>query len=119
MNSINLSFFDIFKIGPGPSSSHTIGPMNAARNFVLNCEKLPESTLRIVASVKVKLFGSLSSTGIGHGTDRAIVAGLLGYHPESCSPDILEELLQLQTDIVSGWGSIQSFFMMGISFLIK
>lgn len=93
MNSINLSFFDIFKIGPGPSSSHTIGPMNAARNFVLNCEKLPESTLRIVASVKVKLFGSLSSTGIGHGTDRAIVAGLLGYHPESCSPDILEELL--------------------------
>ncbi len=75
-----LSVFDIFKIGIGPSSSHTVGPMNAARRFV---EDLKErKLLDSVAQVSVQLYGSLALTGKGHCTDRAILLGLEGNRPD-------------------------------------
>jgi L-serine dehydratase len=80
-----ISVFDLFKIGIGPSSSHTVGPMKAARLFAeaLFAEGLGER----VASVRVELFGSLGATGRGHGTDKAVVLGLMGETPEHVDPD--------------------------------
>ena len=71
----SISIFEIFKIGVGHSSSHTLGPWNAALKFVenLNVEK--------VDRIQVHLYGSLSKTGIGHATDKAVILGLLGYLP--------------------------------------
>ncbi len=80
MGSINCSVFDIFKKGPGPSSSHTIGPMLAARDFLKRISGIKEADCRI----KVRFFGSLAFTGPGHGSHRAAAAGLLGEIPESC-----------------------------------
>ena len=71
---------DMFKIGIGPSSSHTVGPMRAARRFVMG---LPENSLGEVQRVQVELFGSLAHTGHGHGTDLAILMGLCGEVPDS------------------------------------
>ena len=71
---------DMFKIGIGPSSSHTVGPMRAARRFVMG---LPEDSLGEVQRVQVELFGSLAHTGHGHGTDLAILMGLCGEVPDS------------------------------------
>ena len=71
---------DMFKIGIGPSSSHTVGPMRAARRFVL---ELPESMLAQVHRVVVELFGSLAHTGQGHGTDPAVLMGLCGEIPDA------------------------------------
>ena len=68
---MNISVFDLFKIGIGPSSSHTVGPMFAAKQFLFNyMEKLP---LEKIASLKIELYGSLALTGKGHGTDRAVL----------------------------------------------
>jgi L-serine dehydratase len=92
MPAIDLSIFDLFKIGPGPSSSHTIGPMKAGYDFIGTARALPADTLAKAAALEVRLFGSLSATGKGHGTDRAILAGLLGRSPESCPPEFLDEL---------------------------
>ena len=78
---MNISVFDLFKIGIGPSSSHTVGPMFAAKQFLLNCmEKFP---LENIASLKIELFGSLALTGKGHGTDKAVLMGLEGNDPSS------------------------------------
>jgi L-serine dehydratase len=78
---VHISVFDIFKIGIGPSSSHTVGPMRAARRFV---ERLrDDGELERVARLKVELFGSLGFTGKGHGSDRAIVLGLEGDDPST------------------------------------
>ncbi len=74
-----LGCFDLFKIGIGPSSSHTVGPMRAARRFLV---ELPEGALSTVTKVEVELFGSLAHTGKGHATDTAIVLGLSGGIPE-------------------------------------
>lgn len=93
MNEIDTSVFDIFKIGPGPSSSHTIGPMKAAKHFLDTLQSLPEEKRSRATAVDVYLYGSLSSTGKGHGTDRSIVAGLLGWEPETCDADALMNLL--------------------------
>ena len=71
---------DMFKIGIGPSSSHTVGPMRAARRFVL---ELPEGMLAQVHRVVVELFGSLAHTGQGHGTDPAVLMGLCGEIPDA------------------------------------
>ena len=78
---MSLSVFDLFKIGIGPSSSHTVGPMRAARRFAegLRRDRLLEAT----ASVKVELYGSLGATGKGHGSDKAVLLGLEGEQPES------------------------------------
>lgn len=68
---MNISVFDLFKIGIGPSSSHTVGPMYAAKQFLFNCmEQFP---LTNISSVKIELFGSLALTGKGHGSDTAIL----------------------------------------------
>ena len=78
MNCIATSLFDIFKIGPGPSSSHTIGPMRAGADFLKRLASLPAGQLSAAHHIEVELFGSLALTGQGHGTDRAVAAGLLG-----------------------------------------
>ena len=81
---ITTSVFELFKAGPGPSSSHTIGPMLAGLDFRNLLELLPEEDKRRSASLAVRLLGSLSATGKGHGTDKAVLAGLMGYSPRSC-----------------------------------
>jgi len=86
-----LSVFDIFKIGIGPSSSHTMGPMNAARSFV---ELLDQRTLLArTAQVTAQLYGSLALTGRGHCTDRAILLGLGGASPDTIDPAAIEPVL--------------------------
>ncbi len=98
MAAIDLSVFDLFKIGPGPSSSHTIGPMKAGHDFLQLVRELPAETLARAARVAVVLYGSLSATGRGHGTDRAVLAGLLGQAPERCAPAFLDELARSPGD---------------------
>ena len=78
---MSLSVFDIFKVGIGPSSSHTMGPMRAACEFVASLKR--DGLLDATQQVAVRLYGSLALTGLGHGTDRAILAGLEGGLPES------------------------------------
>jgi L-serine dehydratase len=85
-----ISVFDIFKIGVGPSSSHTVGPMKAARQFVLGLADTPGQ----VARIQVTLYGSLAYTGKGHGTDSAVVLGLMGCEPETLDPDEVEGTLR-------------------------
>jgi L-serine dehydratase len=83
-----ISTFDMFSIGIGPSSSHTVGPMRASVRFL---ERLAERGLQeAVVRVKVELFGSLGATGKGHGSDRAVLMGLEGELPESVEPDDVE-----------------------------
>lgn len=82
---MHISVFDIFKIGIGPSSSHTVGPMRAARCFAERLEA--DGVLARTASVKVELFGSLGFTGKGHGSDRAVLLGLEGDEPASVDID--------------------------------
>jgi len=82
---MSLSVFDLFRIGIGPSSSHTVGPMRAARRFVVALEH--EQKLADVAQVKVELYGSLGATGKGHGSDVAVMLGLEGAEPETVEPD--------------------------------
>ncbi len=77
---MKTSIFDLFKIGIGPSSSHTVGPMRASRQFARRL--LESNLLQRTARVKAELFGSLALTGIGHGTDRAVLLGLSGEEPE-------------------------------------
>ncbi|MET0229881.1 MAG: serine dehydratase beta chain, partial [Rhodanobacteraceae bacterium] len=81
-----VSVFDLFKIGIGPSSSHTVGPMRAAARF---CERwLAEpGILERVKRVRCELFGSLALTGRGHGTDKAILCGFEGEWPDRIDPD--------------------------------
>jgi L-serine dehydratase len=83
-----VSAFDLFKIGLGPSSSHTMGPMRAALRFVR--ELAADGKLDQTAQVVVDLYGSLALTGRGHGTDRAILLGLSGEAPERVDPDEVE-----------------------------
>jgi L-serine dehydratase len=81
---MNTSLFELFKIGIGPSSSHTVGPMRAAQRFVR--ELLANNRLPQTYRVQTELYGSLALTGLGHGTDRAILLGLSGEAPESIDP---------------------------------
>ena len=78
---MSISVFDLFKIGIGPSSSHTVGPMKAARLFALRLQH--DGLLPQVAAVRTELFGSLGATGKGHGTDKAVILGLMGEEPET------------------------------------
>ena len=78
---------EFYKVGPGPSSSHTIGPMRITYDFYQRCTKLPAETLAKATDFKVHLFGSLSSTGKGHGTERAALAGIIGKEPATVEPD--------------------------------
>ncbi|WP_300724827.1 L-serine ammonia-lyase [Pseudomonas sp.] len=79
-----ISVFDLFKIGIGPSSSHTVGPMRAAALFVQGLRERDQ--LRQVQRIEVQLYGSLSATGIGHGSDNAVIMGLMGEWPDAIDP---------------------------------
>ncbi|HEY8509743.1 MAG TPA: L-serine ammonia-lyase [Steroidobacteraceae bacterium] len=89
---MTLSVFDIFKIGIGPSSSHTMGPMRAAREFALGLRR--DGLLASTQEIAVRLYGSLALTGAGHGTDRAVLLGLEGADPETVDPDTIEPAIQ-------------------------
>jgi L-serine dehydratase len=90
---MNTSLFELFKIGIGPSSSHTVGPMRAALRFVRGLEE--RALLERVEHVVVDLYGSLALTGMGHGTDRAVMMGLLRESPDTVDLDHIEERLDL------------------------
>jgi L-serine dehydratase len=83
-----LSVFDIFKIGIGPSSSHTVGPMNAARQFALDLDA--QRLLDLTERISIQLYGSLALTGHGHCTDRAVLLGLEGHRPDEVEPETIE-----------------------------
>ena len=83
---------EFYKVGPGPSSSHTIGPMRITYDFYQRCTKLPADQLAKATALKVHLFGSLSATGKGHGTERAALAGIIGKEPATIDPAFLDEL---------------------------
>jgi L-serine dehydratase len=85
---MNTSLFELFKIGIGPSSSHTVGPMRAALRFV---NELP--SLAPVARVQIDLYGSLAHTGLGHSTDRAILLGLSGQQPDRVDPALIDTII--------------------------
>jgi L-serine dehydratase len=82
------SLFDLYKIGVGPSSSHTMGPMRAACRFARELEQ--RGKLELVERVQAELYGSLALTGLGHGTDRAVLLGLAGNEPASIDPAVIE-----------------------------
>ncbi|MBL8318218.1 MAG: L-serine ammonia-lyase [Burkholderiaceae bacterium] len=86
-----ISVFDLFKIGIGPSSSHTVGPMRAARLFVLRLAH--DGALDRTARVQAQLYGSLGATGKGHGSDKAVLLGLAGHEPDSVDVDTIPQLL--------------------------
>src|SRR6476659_856562 len=83
--SAYVSAFELFSIGVGPSSSHTVGPLRAARDFAARLRT--SDLLGRAARVHCVLYGSLGATGIGHGTPDAVVAGLQGLEPETVDPD--------------------------------
>jgi L-serine dehydratase len=84
---------EFYKVGPGPSSSHTIGPMRITYDFYQRCTKLPADQLAKATALKVHLFGSLSATGKGHGTERAALAGIIGKEPATIDPAFLDDLM--------------------------
>jgi L-serine dehydratase len=83
---------EFYKVGPGPSSSHTIGPMRITYDFYQRAVKLPADQLAKATKLQVNLFGSLSATGKGHGTERAALAGLIGNEPATVDPKFLDSL---------------------------
>src|SRR5829696_10451979 len=83
---------EFYKVGPGPSSSHTIGPMRITYDFYQRATKLPAEQLAKATKLQVNLFGSLSATGKGHGTERAALAGLIGKEPATVDPLFLDSL---------------------------
>mgnify|MGYP001627196763 CR=1 FL=1 len=85
---MDMSVFDLFKIGIGPSSSHTVGPMVAARRFLTEAGDLSKAV-----GVEVALYGSLALTGIGHATDKAVILGLMGETPQGVDPDRVDDML--------------------------
>ena len=89
--SAYVSAFELFSIGVGPSSSHTVGPMRAARDFATRLRE--EGLLERVERVTCTLYGSLGATGIGHGTPDAVVAGLQGLEPETVDPDAVNRVV--------------------------
>ena len=89
---MNLSVLDIFKVGVGPSSSHTMGPMNAAAAFAAELVRL--GVLERTAKVVAQVYGSLALTGLGHCTDRAILLGLEGQRPDTIDPAAMEPSLE-------------------------
>src|SRR5437762_4241356 len=87
-----VSVFDLFKIGIGPSSSHTVGPMRAARLFDLRLAH--EGQLERTARIFAQLYGSLGATGKGHGSDKAVLLGLAGHEPDTVDADAIPSLLE-------------------------
>src|SRR5216110_388186 len=87
-----VSVFDLFKIGIGPSSSHTVGPMRAARLFAHRLAH--DGQLERTARVRAELYGSLGATGKGHGSDKAVLLGLAGHEPDTIDVDTIPSLLE-------------------------
>ena len=87
-----LSVFDLFKIGIGPSSSHTVGPMRAARQFAVRLRDA--QLLERVARISVTLYGSLGATGKGHGSDKAILLGLSGHEPDTVDVEAIAGIVE-------------------------
>lgn len=104
-----LSVFDIFKIGIGPSSSHTMGPMTAAARFLKRL-RTDDDALRSMSAVQVSLHGSLAYTGKGHASDRAVMLGLLGFLPDAVDSDLaaaaLARLHDTKTLDIQGTGAV-------------
>ena len=90
---------EFYKVGPGPSSSHTIGPMRITYDFYQRATKLPAAQLAEAQKFRVNLFGSLSATGKGHGTERASLAGLTGMEPATTDPAFLDGLAADPTQV--------------------
>jgi L-serine dehydratase len=88
---MKTSIFDLFRIGIGPSSSHTVGPMRAARRFAAGLQE--RGLLNRAARVKAELYGSLALTGVGHGTDKALLLGLSGETPEEIEPARVDSIV--------------------------
>ena len=88
-----ISVFDLFKIGIGPSSSHTVGPMRAARLFALRLAH--DGVLASTQRVLTRLYGSLGATGKGHGSDKAVLLGLQGHEPDTVDVEAIAGLLAL------------------------
>ena len=86
-----ISVFDLFSIGIGPSSSHTVGPMRAANRFVQSLDA--EDLLQRVHRIKAELYGSLGATGKGHGSDKAVILGFEGDKPETVDTTNIDERL--------------------------
>ncbi|MEW8657101.1 MAG: L-serine ammonia-lyase [Candidatus Thiodiazotropha endolucinida] len=109
-----VSVFDLFKIGIGPSSSHTVGPMLAAKRFV---EKLSdERLLKVTHRIQIELFGSLGATGKGHGTDKALLLGLMGESPSTVDVQAIPrriDAIREQKSVVLGSGLRLCFDMEG------
>jgi L-serine dehydratase len=93
---MTISVFDLFSIGIGPSSSHTVGPMRAARSFVEGLDE--DALLDDVTRVRAELFGSLGATGRGHGSDRAVILGLAGHAPETVDTTKIPEWVAVVRD---------------------
>lgn len=87
-----ISVFDLFSIGIGPSSSHTVGPMRAALQFVK--QVATSKILNDISEITIDLYGSLALTGIGHGTDQAILLGLSGETPEHVDPSSVKKIVE-------------------------
>ena len=108
-----ISTFELFSIGIGPSSSHTVGPMRAANRFVESLES--EGLLAKTARVTATLYGSLGATGKGHGSDKAVLGGLAGYAPENVDPIELNSI----TETVADAGKINLCGKREIEFCLK
>ena len=91
---------EFYKVGPGPSSSHTIGPMRITYDFYQRAIKLPQAQLDQATALKVHLYGSLSATGKGHGTERAALAGLIGHEPATIDPVAVLDKMATEPDKV-------------------
>lgn len=106
---MSISVFDLFKIGIGPSSSHTVGPMRAAATFALALQK--SDLLKNLLRIEVRLYGSLSATGIGHATDRACLLGLMGQWPDKIDPHSINprinQLIQERCLMVNGFHPVE------------
>jgi L-serine dehydratase len=101
-----ISVFDIFKIGVGPSSSHTLGPWRAAQRFVRTLQE--KNLLETVTGIQVLLYGSLAKTGKGHGTDVAVLLGLQGLDPETCDVNSLPIIMEaIQREKILTLGGIK------------
>lgn len=105
---MTISIFELFKIGIGPSSSHTVGPMVAARLFVMDLSE--QGTIDSVDRVEVSLYGSLGATGKGHGSDKAILLGLLGLEPDKVEiesiPSILSDIKMQKSLLLNNQKSV-------------
>ncbi len=115
-----LSVLDLFRVGLGPSSSHTVGPMRIARRFLREARKM--GFLSQAVRIEVELQGSLALTGVGHGTDKAVILGLLGFDPGTADPDqaeaafrrtLRDKSLQLQDGDVLSFNSLKDILYRG------